>query len=88
MAMLRTADAAAPVSVGAVTTTLLIFFAVYNVLLLAFFWFAARIALKGPADSSAADAASIRASTGPTQVFSDRSEMPRRSGRGAEQAGA
>lgn len=48
---LRTADAVAPVSFGAVTTSLLIFFAVYNVLLLAFFWFAARIALKGPTDT-------------------------------------
>ncbi|QJP17280.1 cytochrome ubiquinol oxidase subunit I [Starkeya sp. ORNL1] len=48
---MRTVDAAAPVSFGAVTTSLLIFFAVYNVLLLAFFWFAARIALKGPAES-------------------------------------
>ncbi len=33
---LRTADAVAPVSAGAVTTTLLIFFVVYNVLLIAF----------------------------------------------------
>ncbi|MBS9477060.1 cytochrome ubiquinol oxidase subunit I [Ancylobacter radicis] len=49
---LRTADAAAPVTAGAVTTSLLIFFAVYNVLLLAFVWFAGRVALKGPIDSS------------------------------------
>ena len=51
---LRTADAAAPVAAGAVTTSLLIFFAVYNVLLLAFVWFAGRVALKGPIDSSPA----------------------------------
>ncbi|RTM00299.1 cytochrome ubiquinol oxidase subunit I [Ancylobacter aquaticus] len=49
---LRTADAAAPVAAGAVTTSLLIFFAVYNVLLLAFLWFAGRVALKGPIDTS------------------------------------
>ncbi|SCW55996.1 cytochrome ubiquinol oxidase subunit I [Ancylobacter rudongensis] len=49
---LRTADAAAPVAAGAVTTSLLIFFAVYNVLLLAFVWFAGRVALKGPIDTS------------------------------------
>ncbi|HEY9213599.1 MAG TPA: cytochrome ubiquinol oxidase subunit I, partial [Ancylobacter sp.] len=49
---LRTADAAAPVTAGAVTTSLLIFFAVYNVLLLVFLWFAARVALKGPVDTS------------------------------------
>lgn len=49
---LRTADAVAPVAAGAVTTSLLIFFAVYNVLLASFFWFTARVALKGPADTS------------------------------------
>ncbi|QRG06547.1 cytochrome ubiquinol oxidase subunit I [Xanthobacter dioxanivorans] len=48
---LRTADAVAPVTAGAVTASLLIFFAIYNLLLLAFFWFAARVALKGPADA-------------------------------------
>ncbi|QEL26931.1 cytochrome ubiquinol oxidase subunit I (plasmid) [Bosea sp. F3-2] len=50
--LLRTADAVAPVTAGAVTTTLLIFFLVYNFLLLAFFWFAGRVALKGPADNA------------------------------------
>lgn len=49
--LLRTADAVAPVAAGAVATTLLIFFALYNLLLLAFFWFAGRLALKGPVDS-------------------------------------
>jgi cytochrome d ubiquinol oxidase subunit I len=42
----------APVTAGAVTTSLLIFFVVYNVLMLAFIWFAGRVALKGPADTS------------------------------------
>lgn len=46
---LRTVDAAAPVTAEVVTTTLLIFMAVYGVLLLSFLWFAARIALRGPA---------------------------------------
>jgi cytochrome d ubiquinol oxidase subunit I len=58
--LLRTADAVAPVSAGAVTTTLLIFFAVYNVLLIAFFWFAARIAIKGPSAGSIADPGPVR----------------------------
>ncbi|MCB4767652.1 cytochrome ubiquinol oxidase subunit I [Ancylobacter sp. Lp-2] len=49
---LRTADAVAPVTAGAVTTSLLIFFIVYNLLLAAFVWFAARAAIKGPADSA------------------------------------
>jgi len=49
---LRTAEAVSPVSAGAVTTSLIIFFAVYNVLLLTFFWFAARVAIRGPADTS------------------------------------
>ncbi len=50
--VLRTADAVAPVAAGAVTTSLLIFFAVYNLLLLAFLWFAGRVAFKGPTDTS------------------------------------
>lgn len=45
---LRTVDAAAPVSIHAVASTLLIFFIVYNVLLLAFLWFGGRIAIRGP----------------------------------------
>ena len=49
---LRTADAVSPVAAGAVTTSLIIFFLVYNVLLLAFFWFGARVAIRGPADTS------------------------------------
>jgi cytochrome bd ubiquinol oxidase subunit I len=46
---LRTADAVSPISADAVTSTLLLFFIVYNVVLLAFLWFAARTVLKGPA---------------------------------------
>lgn len=49
---LRTADAVAPVTAAAVTTSLLIFFLLYNVLLLAFVWFAGRVALRGPADTA------------------------------------
>lgn len=45
---LRTADAVSPVAAGAVGTTLVVFLVLYNVLLLAFFWFAARLALRGP----------------------------------------
>jgi cytochrome bd ubiquinol oxidase subunit I len=48
---LRTDDAVSPISAGAVTSTLLLFFVVYNVLLLAFIWFAASTVLKGPAAS-------------------------------------
>ena len=50
---LRTADAVAPVPVGAVGTSLALFFVVYNVLLLAFFWYGARLVLRGPADARA-----------------------------------
>ncbi|MCS0502066.1 cytochrome ubiquinol oxidase subunit I [Ancylobacter mangrovi] len=45
---LRTAQAISPVSAGAVTASFIGFFVIYNLLLLAFFWFAARVALKGP----------------------------------------
>jgi cytochrome bd ubiquinol oxidase subunit I len=48
---LRTIDAVAPVTSQAVALTLLLFFIVYNVLLLAFLWFGARTVLKGPAPS-------------------------------------
>ncbi|WP_281808570.1 cytochrome ubiquinol oxidase subunit I [Xanthobacter flavus] len=50
--VLRTADAVAPVTAGAVTTSLIIFFAVYNLLLLAFLWFAGRVAFNGPTDTT------------------------------------
>ena len=52
---LRTADAVAPVAAHAVTLTLLIFFVVYNVLLATFLWFAARVAIRGPASSDPID---------------------------------
>jgi cytochrome bd ubiquinol oxidase subunit I len=48
---LRTIDAVAPVTSQAVALTLLLFFIVYNVLLLAFLWFGARTVLKGPTPS-------------------------------------
>jgi cytochrome d ubiquinol oxidase subunit I len=76
---LRTADAVAPVSAGAVTTTLLIFFAVYNVLLIAFFWFAARIALKGPTAGASAYPRAMRPGldrSGPTLAGADAAEPP------------
>jgi cytochrome d ubiquinol oxidase subunit I len=53
---LRTVDAVAPVTAGAVTTSLLVFFIVYNVLLLGFLWFAGRIALRGPGGAEAPSA--------------------------------
>ncbi|MEJ0051051.1 MAG: cytochrome ubiquinol oxidase subunit I [Methylovirgula sp.] len=46
--MLRTADAASPVAAGAITTTLVGFFVIYNILLLGFLYFAGRLVLKGP----------------------------------------
>ena len=57
---LRTADAVAPVMAHAVTTTLLIFFAVYGVLLLSFLWFAGRIAIRGPQGATATDPRHVR----------------------------
>jgi cytochrome d ubiquinol oxidase subunit I len=46
--VLRTADAAAPVAAGAVGTSLILFIAVYLVLLAAFFWYAGRLVFRGP----------------------------------------
>jgi cytochrome d ubiquinol oxidase subunit I len=45
---MRTADAVSPVAPHAVAISLALFFVVYSVLLLAFFWYAARIVLRGP----------------------------------------
>ncbi|HZU90404.1 MAG TPA: cytochrome ubiquinol oxidase subunit I, partial [Stellaceae bacterium] len=45
---LRTADAVSPVAPHAVATSLALFFIVYSVLLLAFFWYAGHIVLRGP----------------------------------------
>jgi len=68
---LRTADAVAPVAAGAVATSLAIFFIVYNILLLAFLWFAGRIAFHGPASVDAASTPPARPGldrSGPTIV--------------------
>jgi cytochrome d ubiquinol oxidase subunit I len=46
--LLRTADAASPVAAGAVFGSLGLFVIVYAVLLLAFFFYAARLVLRGP----------------------------------------
>lgn len=51
---LRTVDATAPVPGTAVGTSLILFLVVYNVLLLAFFWYGARLVVRGPADAGAA----------------------------------
>lgn len=45
---LLTADAVAPVTARAMTTSLLLFFLIYNVLLLTFLWFSVRVVLRGP----------------------------------------
>lgn len=57
---LRTADAVAPVPAGAAATSLALFFVVYNVLLPAFFWYDARIVLRGSADAGAASPSEAR----------------------------
>lgn len=46
---LRTADAVSPLVPSAVATSLILFFIVYSLLLLAFFWYAARLVFRGPA---------------------------------------
>ncbi len=58
--LMRTADAVAPVAAGAVGVTLLTFFLIYNVLLLTFFWFAARTVLKGPEGEPVEEAWKVR----------------------------
>ncbi len=45
---LRTVDAIAPVATGAVLASLLFFVVLYNILLLAFFWYGALTVLRGP----------------------------------------
>lgn len=54
--VLRTADAVSPVATGAVATSLILFGIVYNVLLLAFFYYGLKLVLKGPADADSAHA--------------------------------
>ncbi len=45
---LRTADAVSPLPPNTVVTSLVLFFIVYSLLLLAFFWYAGRLVLRGP----------------------------------------
>jgi cytochrome bd ubiquinol oxidase subunit I len=47
--LLRTADAVSPLEPRAVATSLVLFFIVYAVLLLAFFWYATVLVMRGPA---------------------------------------
>lgn len=49
---LRTLDAASPIAASSVLVSLLLFVVVYNLLLLAFFWYGARIVMRGPEDVS------------------------------------
>jgi len=53
--LLRTADAVAPVASGAVLVSLLFFVLIYNLLLLAFFWYGARTVYEGPEEISIAE---------------------------------
>jgi cytochrome d ubiquinol oxidase subunit I len=55
--LLRTADAASPVSANAITATLLGFLLIYAFLFAAFLWFAVRLIFNGPASIGAADIA-------------------------------
>ncbi len=55
--LLRTADAASPVSSSAITATLLGFLLIYAFRFAGFIWFAVRLIFKGPVSISAADIA-------------------------------
>lgn len=57
---MRTADAVSPVTAGAVSVTLVVFVLLYNLLLAAFLWFAARLVIKGPAGSAQIDPRRLR----------------------------
>jgi cytochrome d ubiquinol oxidase subunit I len=57
---LRTLDAASPIAAGSVLVSLLLFVVVYNVLLLAFFWYGARLVLRGPEDLSTVQPNAVR----------------------------
>ncbi len=75
---LRTADAVAPVTASSVSVSLAIFVVLYNLLLLAFLWFAARLAIRGPADMDEVNP-SVRPGldrSSPTIVGSDAMELP------------
>jgi cytochrome d ubiquinol oxidase subunit I len=58
--LLRTADAASPVAAGAITASLITFLVVYNVLLLGFLWFAARMVLNGPSSNESGATTAVR----------------------------
>jgi cytochrome bd ubiquinol oxidase subunit I len=58
--LLRTLDATSPIAAGSVLASLLLFVVVYNVLLLAFFWYGARIVMRGPEDVSAVNPNAVR----------------------------
>lgn len=51
---LRTADAVSALALSAVLSSLLLFFVIYNVLLLAFFFYGIRIVWRGPSDTAPA----------------------------------
>jgi cytochrome bd ubiquinol oxidase subunit I len=53
--LLRTADAASPVSSGAITSSLIGFLLIYALLFAGFLWFAARLIFKGPVSVSTVD---------------------------------
>jgi cytochrome d ubiquinol oxidase subunit I len=56
-ALLRTADAASPVSPGAVTASLIGFLLVYAILFISFLWFAGRLAFRGSIATGAGEIA-------------------------------
>jgi cytochrome bd ubiquinol oxidase subunit I len=71
--LVRTAAAAAPVAAGAVSASLILFFLVYNLLLLTFLWFGVRLVLNGPGLPDEGGPRSIRPGldrAGPTVVGS------------------
>ena len=71
--LVRTAAAAAPVAAGAVSASLILFVLVYNLLLLTFLWFGARLVLKAPGLPDEGGPRSIRPGldrAGPTVVGS------------------
>jgi cytochrome d ubiquinol oxidase subunit I len=60
--LLRTADTASPIALGEAATSLALFFIVYNVLLLAYLFYAARLVWLGPeAPAGAAPASGLEA---------------------------
>jgi cytochrome d ubiquinol oxidase subunit I len=51
--LLRTQDSVSPVAAGSVAASLALFVLVYNLLLLAYLYYAFRVALRGPDDVTA-----------------------------------